>query len=132
MLEINFQYWIDNYDLSDFSNSIANSGDPECAIHTWQNACEAILEGYKSKDTNQQIIISTKTRRQVIAYFREFGAWSIEVLNEMTNIQLSALALQYMSGNHRDDVNPYDSDSDEYESDYFFRYNGDVWTTLSH
>lgn len=125
MLEINFQYWIDNYDLSNFCNSIARSGDPECGTHTWQSACEAILDGYKSKDTNRQIITSTKIRAQVIDFFQEFGAWSIDELNAMTNIELSAMALQYISGNYNE------RDSCDDEDGYFFLHNGDVWTTLS-
>jgi hypothetical protein len=104
MLEINCQFWIDNYDLSDFSNSIANSGDRDIGRHTWENACEAILDGYKSQDASQQIITSTASRRMCIDYFQEFGAWSKPQLNTMTNIELSALALQYIAGNYREDM----------------------------
>jgi hypothetical protein len=100
MLEINCSYWIDNYDLSDFSNSIANSGDPNIGCHTWENACEAILDGYKSKDASRQIITSTASRRMCIDYFQEFGAWSKPELKAMTNIELSALALQHIAGNY--------------------------------
>jgi hypothetical protein len=132
MLEIDCSYWIDNYDLSDFSNSIANSGDRNIGRHTWENACEAILDGYKSKDASRQIITSTASRRICINYFREFGAWSKPELNAMTNIELSALALQYISGNYREDMATDDDlDSDSYESGYFYRYDGDIWTTLS-
>jgi hypothetical protein len=137
-MEINCQYWIDNYDLSDFSNSIANSGDllrqrlrfRNIAKHTWKNACAAILDGYKSQDKTQQIITSTATRRQVLEYFLEFGAWSRDELNAMSNIELSALALQYIAGNYRESKS--ESDCIAFgENDWFYMLDGDIWTTLS-
>lgn len=132
MLEINCSYWIDNCDLTNFSNSIANSGDPDIGSHTWENACEEILEGYKSKDASRQIVTSTASRRMLIKYFREFGAWTYTELFEMTNIELSAMALQYIAGNYIEDMSADDDlDSDDYESGYFFRYQGDIWITLS-
>jgi hypothetical protein len=136
MLEINCQHWINNYDLTDFSDSIANSGCKNISRTTWNNACEAILDGYKSQDSNRQIITSTKSRRQVIAYFQEFGAWTKSELNIMSNIELSALALQYIAGNYRQDMaSDDDLDSEDYQSGYFWRLGGDpqepIYTTLS-
>ena len=132
MLEINCSHWINNYDLTDFSDSIANSGDKNIGRVTWDNALEAVLDGYKSQDKSQQIITSTVTRRQLISYFEEFGAWSYSELSDMSNIELSALALQYIAGNYIEDMhNDDDLDDYEYESGYFFRYAGDIWTTLS-
>jgi hypothetical protein len=141
MLEINCQHWIDNYDLTDFSNSVANSGLKNIANITWNNALEAILDGYKSKDKLQMIITSTVTRRQVISYFREFGAWDYSELNSMSNIELSALTLQYIAGNYIECENETGSDVgiENCDQGYFYRVQsdpsfdqGELWTTLSH
>jgi hypothetical protein len=142
MLEINFQYWIDNYNLYDFSNSIAISGDRNIGKITWNNALKAILDGYSSQDKLQMIITSTATRRQVISYFREFGAWEYSELNSMSNIELSALALQYIAGNYIECENETGSDVgiENCDQGYFYRVQsdknsldqGELWTTLSH
>jgi hypothetical protein len=135
VLEINCTYWINECDLSDFNNSIANSGDRHIGKHTWSNACEAILDGYKSQDKERQIITSTASRRQVIAYFEEFGAWSKPELNAMTNIELSALTLQHIAGMYIEDMaHDDDLDSEDYESGFFWRTDGgeSIYTTLAH
>lgn len=129
MLEVNCQYWIDNYDLAEFSNSIWQSGDPRIGNRTWENACEAILDGYKSQDKDRQIITSTAERSQVVEYFIGFGAWDLVELRAMSNIELSALTLQYIARNYRECEDLINHPS-EY-SGIFYRHDGDIWTTLS-
>jgi hypothetical protein len=141
MLEINFQYWIDNYNLYDFSNSIAISGDRNIGRITWDNALEAILDGYKSKDKLQMIITSTATRKQVISYFVEFGVWTRMELNSMSNIKLSALTLQYLAGEYLncEAITGSDIGIEDCEESSFYRVQPDstfdsgcLWFTLSH
>ena len=125
LFELNCQYWLDNYDMRSFSNSIANSGDRDCDRITWQNTCNAILEGYRSGDKNQQIVTSTKIRNHLLVFFLGFGAWDRDELRSMSNIELSALALQYIAGNY----NECDSIDDDESS--FYSHQGDIWTMLS-
>lgn len=131
MLEVNCQYWIDNYDMSDFSNSIANNGNPDIGKETWANACTAISDGYKSRDVRAQIVTSTAIRKQVIAFFLDFGAWDSTELNSMSNIELSALVLQYIAGNYRETIVAPSSITQDSDNDFFYRYNDEIWIDLS-
>ena len=116
---------LDNYDMRSFSDSIANSGDRDCSRITWQNACNAILLGYQSGDKTQQIVTSTKVRNHLLVYFLGFGAWERDELRSMSNIELSALALQYIAGSYNE------CDSIDTDESIFYSYQGDIWTILS-
>lgn len=78
MLEINCSHWIDNCNLRDFSDSIANSGDPSIGPHTWAAAQAQALADYQSGDADRIAIGNTKDRWNAISFFKEFGAWSVE------------------------------------------------------
>ena len=93
-MELNITHWITSYDMADFSNSIANSGLKNIGRITWCNACKAVLDGYKSKDSSQVIISNSTVRKECVDYLSNFGAWSRSELNRMSNIYLSAIILQ--------------------------------------
>jgi hypothetical protein len=127
MLEINCSHWIDNCNLRDFSDSIANSGDPLVGPHTWAAAQAQALADYQSGDADRIAIHSTKDRRAAISFFKEFGAWSTEELTAMSNIDLTALIIQYVAGNYLEQQGEMGPDYDT----WFYRHNDQTWTTLS-
>ena len=78
-------------DLSDYSDSIANSGLQNIGQITWRNACEACeamstpLVPYEEQDTLRD-------------WIREFGAWDDAEIAEMTDVETNALLLQFIAG----------------------------------
>jgi hypothetical protein len=128
MIEVNCSHWVNNCNLRDFSDSIANSGDPQVGPHTWAAAQAQALADYQSGDLDRIAIHNTKDRWAVISFFKEFGAWSIEELTAMNNIDLTALIIQYIAGNYL--AEETEMESDDYNGS-FYKYNGDLWTTLS-
>lgn len=80
----------DNMDL--FSDSIANSGLDNIGQITYRNAQLEVTEHGNLCDDAEALV----------DYFRAFGAWEAEELNEMSLRDLNALLIQFIAGQHRD------------------------------
>lgn len=93
MLELNVTPLFDgSLDAYYISNSRANLGDNAGQI-TWNNANQA---------GNEFQLIDDSNRDEIISYFGDYGAWSDEELNSMTNIELSALCWQEAAADARE------------------------------
>ena len=101
MAEINvtelIKRFADDGDLDpmDMSGSIAEHGNNASQI-TWNNCLELA-----SEDTaiNREILRHTQDIRD---YFREYGAWSEDEINEWTDQKLVAIALQEIAASYRE------------------------------
>lgn len=75
-----------------FSGSVAELGENAGEI-TWNNALD------ESKKTPLLDSVGCIKARE---YFEDFGAWSKEELAAMTDTEINALTLQYISGDIRE------------------------------
>lgn len=123
-MNIDFTDLINDYDLSDFSNSVFKSGDPNVARVNWKNALNAA-------EINP-FINNSRDRRCVVSFFREFGAWEKKELDEMSDLELTALLIQYISGVYMEEMeNEKDLDDDGYDGEFFKDAEGDTFFNLS-
>ena len=79
-----------SFDPSDLSGSIAERG-PDAAQETWRNSRDAARMAKLRFD-----------RDAARAFFADFGAWSRDELNYMSDSEISALVLQYAAHDLRE------------------------------
>lgn len=74
-----------------FSDSIANSGLENIGQITWRNAIEAM-----------EADLLTNERDELIAHFREYGAWSAAELAAMPTTELNAMLAQEIASQYQE------------------------------
>jgi hypothetical protein len=99
-MEIAITDFIKNEDLTNYCNSIANSGLQNIGEITWNNA----------KNQSDFIFVTEENKDKFIEYFDKFGAW--DDLETWSLIELNGLFIQFVSG-----------DWDEYE---FYKKENDL------
>ena len=117
------------YDMGTLSGSRMELGDDAASI-TWSNSLNAAyVLGY----------VTDENREEVIDYFEQYGAWTVEEMNTWTNQELCALIVQEIASQCRE----FSEDSmDEWDwKDYqgkaehgqlFRDSKGDFYISLSH
>ncbi len=74
-----------------FSNSVARSGMDNIGAITWRNACAVDV-----------MLVNDETRSELEDHFRGYGAWSREELSDMSDVELNALLVQFVSGDYQE------------------------------
>ena len=101
-MELNITKMLDQ-DLGSFSNSIANTGDPNIGQVTWNNA--------KNCDLN---FITEENREEIKDHFADFGAWDRDEINSWDDQELNALLIQLISGDLQEFLWARDLPKEEY------------------
>lgn len=102
MAEINVTRLIEtqDYSMRDFSASQMELGQDAGKI-TWEAAKEA-SEDYK--------FVTPENRQEFIDYFREFGAWTVEDMEQWSLEEVNALFIQMVAGDYREMESASDAD----------------------
>ena len=82
-------------DISEITGSVAQLGNDAASI-TWN----------KAKELANRFKLSSEEKQACRDYFRTFGAWSKEELTEMSDQEITALFLQHVSLEYKE--NPED------------------------
>ena len=104
-MEINVTQYVNEVDCSDFSNSIFNSGLTRIGEITWRNAMQHVAGGELVTDDQQA---------DLREWISEFGAWSDEDIEAMSDQETNALLLQFVAGDIREMKDHYDT-PEEYQ-----------------
>ncbi len=87
-------------DCSSFSNSIHESGLKNIGEITWRNACEYAREN---------MLCTTDAELDKLRdWIADFGAWDSEEIAAMSDVELNAMLVQFVSGDVRESEH-YDS-----------------------
>lgn len=97
-MEINVTHLVDGHldlslDLCQFSDSVFNSGLQDIGEITWKNACE-----YAAYNP----LCSVEQLPELRDWISDFGAWDTKDITGMTDTELNALLLQFVSGDIRE------------------------------
>jgi hypothetical protein len=84
-LEIEVTKFVKQEDPNEYSNSVANMGKDAARI-TWQNAQDC-----------DHSFVTEENKQEFVDYFKEFGAWTEEEMQEWPINELNALFIQEMS-----------------------------------
>jgi len=106
-------------DLTLFQDSIANSGRSDIGMITWENA-----KGY----TEYHYLNTPEAHKEFIVYAREFGAWSKDDLNEMTDTDRNALLLQMIAA----DILTYQRQDEDNDPCTVYAHAGQFYFDMSH
>ena len=82
-------------------NSISPINYSASAAELGLNAGETTW-GNATKDANELLAGDAFDREAYISFFKDFGAWSVEELNNMTDCDIKAMMLQYIAGDMRE------------------------------
>ena len=92
-MEIDVTKYVHDYDCSQFSDSIANSGLQNIGEITWRNACA---------EAGENPLVASEQQDELRDWIREFGAWTSEEIANMSDQETNALLLQFIAGDIRE------------------------------
>lgn len=98
-MELNITKFFNNADHWHLCNSVAVLGNNAAKI-TWQNAQDS---------SNDFTFVTESNKSEFVDYFKQFGAWSREELENFSLVELNALLLQFISS----DINDLDMFEDD-------------------
>ena len=87
-MEINVTHYAEHVDCSMFSASIAETGREDIGRITWENAMNHVqIEG----------LVTPEQQGELREWLADFGAWSIEEIEAMSDQETDALLLQFVA-----------------------------------
>ena len=89
-MEINVTRIMNETELTDFSDSIFNSGLDNIGQITWRNACAEMK--------SDPLVTTAEQLSDLADWIADFGAWSDEEIQGMSDAELNALLLQFVAG----------------------------------
>lgn len=94
-MELNITSFVRKYSdcMSNFSDSIANSGLQNIGAITWRNACNVMAD---------ESAWLTSDLEALQAYFAGFGAWDRSELEAMSGQELNALLVQFIASAYQE------------------------------
>jgi hypothetical protein len=94
MLEIDVtRYLGDDHDLMDYSSSVAESGQ-NAAKFTWENAL--------AEANDHPLVTKDEELEYVRRWLLDWGAWDQKEVDAMSDKEVNALLLQFVSGDLRE------------------------------
>lgn len=121
MLELNIQKFYDEADTYQFSNSVWNSGDPDIAKHTYQNALNY-----------PPLLTNTDQIQKAREYFKErVSEWGDLPDNKIQAILIQWISAEIQEFNSCDNMADYEKQTkDGHVSGSIFESEGDLWIGL--
>lgn len=89
-MEIDVTAIIEGHELTDYSDSIANSGLQNIGQITWRNAVNACA-------AMDDPLVTSEQQSELREWIADFGAWSRQEIEEMSDNDTCALLLQFIA-----------------------------------